>query len=63
VTDTTLDPDIVLKITSPKLRKSLLVRERLRAIRTSDDVAVLLVEAPAGYDKTSLLSQWRLDWL
>ena len=55
--DTALDPEIVLKITPPKLRKSLLVRGRLRGIRTADDVAVFLVEAPAGYGKTSLLSQ------
>lgn len=60
--DTSPDPSIVLKITPPKLRKSLLVRERLRAIR-NDEVAVFLVEAPAGYGKTSLLSQWRLDWI
>lgn len=62
MTDTALDPGIVLKITPPKLRKSLLTRERLRSIRT-DEVAVFLVEAPAGYGKTSLLSQWRLDWI
>ena len=62
MTDSALDPGIVLKITPPKLRKSLLTRERLRAIRT-DEVAVFLVEAPAGYGKTSLLSQWRLDWI
>jgi LuxR family transcriptional regulator, maltose regulon positive regulatory protein len=58
------DPGLVLKITPPKLRKGLLVRERLRRIGASgDDVAVILVEAPAGYGKTSLLAQWRLDWL
>jgi LuxR family maltose regulon positive regulatory protein len=62
VADATIDPGIVLKITPPKLRRSLLVRERLRGIR-SEDVAVFLVQAPAGYGKTSLLAQWRLDWL
>ena len=31
--------------------------------RTGDDVAVFFVEAPAGHGKTSLLAQWRLDWL
>ena len=58
------DPGLLLKITPPKLRRSLLVRERLRRIRSAaDDAAVLLVDAPAGYGKTSLAAQWRLDWL
>ena len=58
------DPGLLLKVTPPKLRKTLLVRERLRRIGTAgDDTAVLLVEAPAGYGKTSLIAQWRLDWL
>jgi len=63
-TDAIGDPGLLLKITPPKLRRSLLVRERLRRIGSNaDDVAVLLVEAPAGYGKTSLIAQWRLDWL
>jgi len=58
------DPGLLLKITPPKLRKSLLVRDRLRRIGESgDETGVLLVEAPAGYGKTSLIAQWRLDWL
>jgi LuxR family maltose regulon positive regulatory protein len=62
--DAVPDPGLLLKITPPKLRKGLLLRERLRRIGASgDDTAVLLVEAPAGYGKTSLLAQWRLDWL
>jgi LuxR family maltose regulon positive regulatory protein len=57
-------PGLVLKLTPPRLRKSQLVREKLRLIReNADDVEVILVEAPAGYGKTSLLAQWRLDWL
>ena len=57
-------PGLVLKLTPPRLRKSLLPRERLRQLRDSaDGVEVILVEAPAGYGKTSLLAQWRLDWL
>jgi LuxR family transcriptional regulator, maltose regulon positive regulatory protein len=60
----TMYPGLVLKITPPKLRRSLLVRERLRQVRTSqEDVSVFLVEAPAGHGKTSLLAQWRLDWM
>jgi LuxR family transcriptional regulator, maltose regulon positive regulatory protein len=59
-----VDPGLVLKITAPKLRKSLLARERLRRLRAAgDDVPVFFVEAPAGHGKTSLLAQWRLDWL
>lgn len=62
--DAISDPGLLLKITPPKLRKSLLVRERLRRFgASSNDAAVLLIEAPAGYGKTSLLAQWRLDWL
>jgi len=58
------DPGLLLKITPPKLRKALLVRERLRwSGAADDDIAVILVEAPAGYGKTSLIAQWRLDWL
>jgi LuxR family transcriptional regulator, maltose regulon positive regulatory protein len=59
-----IDPGLLLKITPPKLRKTLLVRERLRRIGAADDDApVIVVEAPAGYGKTSLIAQWRLDWL
>ena len=58
------DPGLLLKITPPKLRKTLLVRDRLRRLGTADDdTTVILVEAPAGYGKTSLIAQWRLDWL
>lgn len=58
------DPGLLLKVTPPKLRKALLARERLRRLGAGDDdVAVMLVEAPAGYGKTSLMAQWRLDWL
>lgn len=60
----TATPGLVLKLTPPRLRKSLLPRERLRQLREKfADVEVILVEAPAGYGKTSLLAQWRLDWL
>ena len=61
--DTGIDPSLVLKITAPKLRRSLLVRDRLRQIPRDDaEASVVLVEAPAGHGKTSLLAQWRLDW-
>lgn len=60
----TVTPGLVLKLTPPRLRKSQLPRERLRQLRSSvEDVPVVVVEAPAGYGKTTLLAQWRLDWL
>ena len=59
-----VSPGLVLKLTPPRLRKTQLPRERLRQLRDDADGAeVILVEAPAGYGKTSLLAQWRLDWL
>ena len=52
------DPGLLLKITPPKLRKTLLVRDRLRRLGAADDdTTVILVEAPAGYGKTSLIAQ------
>jgi len=63
-TEAITDPGLLLKVTPPKLRKTLLVRERLRRCGVVDgDAPVILVEAPAGYGKTSLMAQWRLDWL
>lgn len=58
-------PGLVLQITPPRLRKSLLERERLRLLRENadDDVEMIIIEAPAGYGKTALMTQWRLDWL
>jgi len=54
----------LLKVMPPKLRKTLLVRERLRRVGAADDdMAVIPVDAPAGYSKTSLIAQWRRDWL
>ncbi len=58
-----VNPGLVLKLTPPRLRKRLLPRERLRQMRVdADDCSVILLEAPAGYGKTSLLALWRQDW-
>lgn len=58
------DPAIALRITPPKLRRSLLVRKRIDALRARlASMAVVLVEAPAGFGKTLALAQWRADWL
>ena len=60
----TRDPGILLKITPPRLRRTLLPRERLDALREHlGDVPVIVVEAPAGFGKTLTLAQWRADWL
>ncbi|MCK9285270.1 MAG: LuxR C-terminal-related transcriptional regulator [Rhodocyclaceae bacterium] len=60
----TRDPAILLKITPPKLRRTLLPRARLNALRERlGDATVIVVEAPAGFGKTSTLAQWRADWL
>jgi len=56
--------DLLLKVTPPRVqrqwppRESMLIEgPRLQDIRT------LLVQAPPGFGKTSLLAQWRLDLL
>jgi LuxR family maltose regulon positive regulatory protein len=56
--------DLLLKVTPPRVPRHLLARPRLMA----DDEAlrdrpVILVQAPAGFGKTSLLAQWRLEHL
>ena len=58
------DDDLLLKVTPPRAARDLLARARLM----SDDPrlrghAVMLVQAPAGFGKTSLLAQWRREHL
>ncbi len=56
--------DLALKVTPPRVPRHLVGRPRLLA---SDeryrDRPVILVQAPAGFGKTSLLAQWRLEHL
>lgn len=61
---TTAEPRLVLKTTPPRHSRQLLERPRLGspALRLQDRHAVL-VEAPPGFGKTSLLAQWRREWL
>jgi len=55
-------PDLLLKVTPPRVPRQLLAREALQiAGPRLRDAASLLVQAPAGYGKTSLLAQWRLE--
>ena len=58
------EPALVLKITPPRAPRDLLARQRLRA----DGVQfrgcwAVLVQAAAGFGKTSLVAQWRLEHL
>jgi LuxR family maltose regulon positive regulatory protein len=56
--------DLILRVTPPRAPRDLLSRARLMAndprVR---DAPVVLVQAPAGFGKTSLLAQWRLEHL
>ena len=56
--------DLLLKVTPPRVPRHLVTRSRLL---TSDDryrdQPVILVRAPAGFGKTSLLAQWRREHL
>ena len=54
----------MLKVTPPRLQRNLLIRSRLMS--GSDglrDHPLILVQAPAGFGKTSLLAQWRREHL
>ena len=56
--------DLLLKVTPPRVPRHLVARERLLA---SDErlleYPVIVVQAPAGFGKTSLLAQWRREHL
>jgi LuxR family maltose regulon positive regulatory protein len=58
------DSGLILKATPPRAPRNLLVRGRL----SSDDAQfrdrpAIVVQAPAGFGKTSLLAQWRREHL
>jgi len=56
--------DLLLKVTAPRVPRHQLARQRLQAAREPfRDRPVVLVQAPAGYGKTSLLAQWRREHL
>ena len=61
-TDERSGEDLLLKVTPPRVPRHLLSRTRLRS---DTDVCrgqgVVVVRAPAGFGKTSLLAQWRLE--
>ena len=58
------DPALVLKATPPRAPRDLLLRDRLgvTALR-ADEIGSVVLQAPAGFGKTSLLAQWRREYL
>ncbi len=58
------DPQLILKITPPRIAKTVLERTRLSSTRPEfADKAVIALQTPAGSGKTSLLAQWRKEAL
>ena len=56
--------DLLLKVTPPRVPRDLVARQRLLADDARlRDCPVVLVQAPAGFGKTSLLAQWRREHL
>src|SRR6185436_2451483 len=56
--------DLLLKVTAPRVPRHQIARQRLQATGEAyRDRPVILVQAPAGYGKTSLLAQWRREHL
>jgi LuxR family maltose regulon positive regulatory protein len=58
-----LADDLLLKVTAPRVPRHHLARPRLRADGERFDRPVVLVQAPPGFGKTSLLAQWRREHL
>jgi len=58
------DPQLVLKVTPPRIPRTVLERPRLSSTRPElADKAVIALQATAGSGKTSLLAQWRKEAL
>ena len=56
--------EFVLKATPPRMPRALLERAHLRAAyERHHDATALLVTAPAGFGKTTLLMRWRQRWI
>lgn len=56
--------DLLLKVTPPRVPRHQLARPRLQADDEHlRDHPIVLVQAPAGFGKTSLLAQWRREHL
>ena len=58
------EPALVLKVTPPRAPRDLLARQRLRADSPQfRGCWAIVVQAAAGFGKTSLLAQWRIEHL
>jgi len=56
--------DLLLKVTPPRVPRNVIARASLVAGESElRDRTLLLVQAPAGFGKTSLLAQWRREHL
>lgn len=56
--------DLLLKVTPPRVPPHLVARDGLQAQNPSFlDCPAIVVQAPAGFGKTSLLAQWRREHL
>lgn len=61
---TAMYPDLALRVIAPRVPRDLLARPRLASDSTLLAAApIVLLKAPAGFGKTSLLAQWRLEHL
>jgi len=59
-----LQPQYVLKITPPRLPRTAVLRRALGTLwDDAQDRTAILVNAPRGFGKTTLLAQWRRAWL
>jgi LuxR family maltose regulon positive regulatory protein len=55
---------LTIKIAPPRTRRWIISRERLvRKFQASRECALICVQAPEGYGKTSLLARFRREWL
>ncbi|MEJ8857318.1 LuxR C-terminal-related transcriptional regulator [Variovorax robiniae] len=56
--------DLLLKVSPPRVQRQLISRPRLLASDAAfHGFPAILIQAPAGFGKTSLLAQWRLEHL
>lgn len=56
--------DLLLRVSPPRVPRNLVSRPRLLASDPAfHGIPAILVQAPAGFGKTSLLAQWRLEHL